>query len=268
MSTKTHIQEFIESGKLEQYVIGASSDSDRAVIYQMIQEHPEIAVAYEKAQRDLLIHATAHQVELKPEVRKKLLSKVIPNSAVPRNRDVYNRSWFNSKLGIAAAIIVLLCSSGLVYFTVQNTILRDQLAADEEKIQRLDTELSEIEKENRNLTTEKENITSVNTDKYVLRSTDNSVIATVYHGKTREFAEIIIDYIQPLDENHDYQLWADIEGEMISLAVIDPTAKKIDLNSKLLSQAESINLTIEPAGGSDHATVENLVANVMIPSGS
>ena len=65
-----------------------------------------------------------------------------------------------------------------------------------------------------------------------------------------------------LDADHDYQLWADVEGEMIDMGVIaanDPTQVM-----NYIPMAESMNITIEPKGGSDHPTVSNLIASIVM----
>jgi hypothetical protein len=63
-----------------------------------------------------------------------------------------------------------------------------------------------------------------------------------------------------LDAEHDYQMWADVEGEMIDMGVISKS--KTLMAMAYIDHAESLNITIEPAGGNDHPTVARLVTNV------
>ena len=65
-----------------------------------------------------------------------------------------------------------------------------------------------------------------------------------------------------LDDAHDYQMWADVEGEMINMGVID-TSKELTAMT-YIDHAESLNITIEPLGGNDHPTVSNLVTSVSL----
>ena len=65
-----------------------------------------------------------------------------------------------------------------------------------------------------------------------------------------------------LDADHDYQMWADVEGEMINMGVISKDKKLMAMN--YIDHSESLNITIEPAGGNDHPTVERLVTNVYL----
>ena len=65
-----------------------------------------------------------------------------------------------------------------------------------------------------------------------------------------------------LDPDHDYQMWADVEGEMIDMGVI--SKDKTLMAIAYIDHAESLNITIEPAGGNDHPTVSRLVTNVYL----
>lgn len=65
-----------------------------------------------------------------------------------------------------------------------------------------------------------------------------------------------------LPENKTYQMWSDVNGEMINMGVV-PTDKEL-VQLKYIENAESLNLTIEPVGGSEHPTVEELVSNIII----
>lgn len=65
-----------------------------------------------------------------------------------------------------------------------------------------------------------------------------------------------------LPKDKTYQMWSDVNGEMIDMGVV-PTDKDL-VTLKYIENAESLNLTIEPVGGSEHPTVEELVSNVII----
>jgi hypothetical protein len=59
-----------------------------------------------------------------------------------------------------------------------------------------------------------------------------------------------------------YQMWADVDGVMINMGLLPADADLIPV--KYIDRAESFNITIEPAGGNDHPTVENLISNVLL----
>ena len=61
---------------------------------------------------------------------------------------------------------------------------------------------------------------------------------------------------------HCYQLWADVNGKMVSLGILKTGEEWMEL--KYLENAESLNVTIEKEGGSQHPTVTRLIANSAI----
>jgi anti-sigma-K factor RskA len=65
-----------------------------------------------------------------------------------------------------------------------------------------------------------------------------------------------------LPSDKDYQLWADVEGVMIDMGVIPKKSEMIAMT--YIEDAESLNITIEPAGGNDHPTVSQLITNVYL----
>ncbi len=65
-----------------------------------------------------------------------------------------------------------------------------------------------------------------------------------------------------LGAEETYQMWADVDGEMINMGLV-PTDQDL-VAMTYIDQAESLNITIEPKGGSDHPTVERLITNVYL----
>ena len=65
-----------------------------------------------------------------------------------------------------------------------------------------------------------------------------------------------------LKENETYQMWADVDGEMISMGLVPTDQELVAL--AYIDDAESLNITIEPEGGNDHPTVSRLISNVFL----
>ena len=103
-----------------------------------------------------------------------------------------------------------------------------------------------------------------NTQKYLLKGNDLSPDALAVGYVNHKDRKVVLDARQlpDLPTDQDYQLWADVEGVMINMGLV----KKEDgfLAMNYITGAESMNLTIEPAGGSEHPTVSNLIANVYL----
>ncbi len=273
MSESHNIKEFLSSGKLEQYLVGAGGDHSSEV-ERMIQEHEDVRNAYEQAQRDLAFYGTSIAADPPSELRELIVEedrKVVSFSGDQNRREqtdpvqrksATSTNWF----AIAATITALICLGGLWYTNDQNQQLREELTSIRNQTDDLQKTIVDSERRSDELTQELERATSYLTDKYILKDQYSAVQAVIFYSKQDNYASIRVKHLNPLDKEHDYQLWADVEGEMVSLGVIDETDDVKNLDPNILFNAESINLTVEKAGGSDHATVENLVASVAMIS--
>ncbi|WP_303687096.1 anti-sigma factor [Nonlabens dokdonensis] len=254
------IQDFLNSGLLEQYVIGATESYQSEEVESFIKKHAEIKFAYQKLQEELHVVSKLYQKE-PPE---NLKSEIIKSIKTDHSAEVIqgNSTSFNW-LNLAAVFIGLIGIAGFLYVNNQNTTLERQLSIIKGEQSQLLKEVSFATKEMSSLEDEIAYLKSAETDKYILKGNQKAqtLLATAYYNKSTDRGEVEINNLPDLDKDHDYQLWADVDGEMISLAVLKEGSKKI-LDPTIMANASSLNITIEPAGGNDHATVENLVAAV------
>lgn len=66
--------------------------------------------------------------------------------------------------------------------------------------------------------------------------------------------------LPPLDKNHQYQVWADVDGEMVSLGLLGDLSEELH-PIEFIANAVSYNITVEPKGGSAHPHVDRLTVN-------
>ena len=83
-----------------------------------------------------------------------------------------------------------------------------------------------------------------------------------YVNHTTKSVVVNTQRLPKLNNDEDYQMWADVEGEMINMGVISKSSQLLAMN--YIDHAESLNITIEPSGGSEHPTVSRLVTNVYL----
>jgi len=166
-------------------------------------------------------------------------------------------------LAIAATLALLFGISSFWMYT--------RITGMEENLQLVEDENSELKY---NLNSIQENFTETN--KWYEAISDPSAIKLVMVGNKLSPDAKAVSYINhknktvllnaeglpTVSENEDYQLWADVEGEMIDMGVIPKNTSMIAM--KYIEDAESLNITIEPAGGNDHPTVERLITNIYL----
>ena len=84
-----------------------------------------------------------------------------------------------------------------------------------------------------------------------------------YWNESQQQAYLNILQLPPPPTGKCYQLWADVDQEMVSISILPAEAGQL-VAIPFKAEAASLNITIEPAGGSTHATVANLVASSAI----
>jgi len=81
-----------------------------------------------------------------------------------------------------------------------------------------------------------------------------------YVNPVKKLSYLNVSNLPNLPKNQCYQMWAEVNGEMLNLGIIK------EADQKLLALPYSDNavgyITIEPEGGNDSPTVENIVANI------
>ena len=92
------------------------------------------------------------------------------------------------------------------------------------------------------------------------RSNESQVIV-YWNTDLRKSMLRVID-LPSIRSNETYQLWADVNGKMKSLGTFNAALAINDaIPINYLDDATSLNITVEPKGGSEHPTLSTLTAN-------
>ncbi len=104
-----------------------------------------------------------------------------------------------------------------------------------------------------------------NTRKYVLNGNEKArKLQTVAYINTKEKLSLInVLDLPDIPEEKCFQMWANVDGEMVSLGVLEIANNKL-LSVPYKANAIGYNITIEPKGGNKKPTIENTVANVAL----
>lgn len=260
---KEEIREFLNTGLLEQYVLGLLDPSESAEVESFIQRYPEVKKVYQDIQQGIDHLMTASAKPVPTGVKDSIMNQVndIPSSNISTITPKY--SSFNW-LPIAAGLALLF--GVLSFFQWNNNQGKDQEIA----ILQKDFTAYKEECESRQLNyaqlqQQLEFINHSKTDKILLKGNNkaNDFQVIAYWNDFAKKSMLRINEMPQLPDNQCYQMWADVNGKMLNLGIIN-SSDDLFVDCKYLADAESLNVTIEPKGGSEHPTVADLVANVFI----
>lgn len=262
-------KEYIESGILELYVAGALSDTESESVYHKLLENPDILEEVLKIEASILqLTASVAPNDSKHSfvaVKTALGLDGLDSKVIPLNASKTN--WF-AYTGWAASVIL---AGGLIWLLNQNTGLKSD-------IQTVETELRKREIDNALLETqiEKATVSLAEAEKLISVLRDKEIIniplagqavypeayATVYWDKKTNSIYLDAQGLPEPPLGKVYQVWS------LTLNPLTPTSLGTIDNfttdtNKIFAIAntnasEAFGITLEPEGGSESPTLDQL----------
>jgi anti-sigma-K factor RskA len=236
---------FLESGLLEQYALGIADPAEEQVVEQMFNLHPELRQEVEDMRRAIEQYALQHAIPPPPAVKTKIQQEIERKTAAPQQiATTRSVSWLNVVVIGALVVLCTLTALRMRSLQVENKNLQGQLVTCESR-EKIVAFLKDPQ-----------------TQPMLLLGTAYApqAAALVYWNEEMHTAMINPFKLSPLKPNQQYQIWADVDGKMVNAGLISTQLEKYQ-SLKYLPNAKSLNITIEPLGGSQSPTVSRLVAN-------
>ena len=172
---------------------------------------------------------------------------------------VASRKFF--RYAIAASVAVMIFAGSSYFFWSQNKSLQEENTLVSNKIRYLEDNMKDQLEDMRNQFIV---LNNPDTRKYTLKGQreGKELKAIAYINPVKKLSYINVSNVPNLPENKCFQMWAEVNGELVNLGVI----KQFDDKGKLLALPYADNavsyITVEPEGGNTAPTVENIVANI------
>lgn len=246
------VQVFLESDLLECYLMGTTSPMESQEVEHYIQKYPKVKDTYIELQENLEEYARSYAVAppkaLKEKIVKQVRSK--PNRAMP--------------------LLAITACAAAAFFGIMTFMIFKQ---NQELLKDRKLTTSLIEQLNDDIVSNKNSLQSVEqqfmilnnaaTEKYVLRGNTRArkleTVAYVNSLEKKSYVNVVS--LPELTEEQVYQMWAEVDGNLVPLDILKVTKDNL-VEIPYEEQMASLNITIEPKGGSKEATVDNIVANI------
>ena len=261
----------MENGLVERYVLGDLEGQEKAAVEQLLANDQEVKSYVEEVEDGLQRVALDNAIAPPSKVKDRLMMQVsdpvfmaLSDDQTPvKGNDTIETKTFNWPLAVAASLALLFMVTSVWFYNQWQTSVaqEEQLATSlnemESKVAAAEMVLTEVQQLNAVMK-------MPGTAKLVLIGNKLSpqLAAAAFINHEDKIVFLNTEELPKLGEAETYQMWADVEGVMINMGLV--STKEQMVNLQYIEHAESVNLTIEPAGGSDHPTVERLVANVYL----
>ncbi len=259
------IKKYISSGILEQYAFGLLSPTERSEVEANLQKYPELLDELRKIEFSLEQYLSTGAVSPSEGFRKQLdehLAEIEPDPAPTSSSPTQEPKTGRIGWLIGLLVLSLAAIAWLLYNNQQQEQDRQQL---QEELNLLQADCDETNEVNRGLLEQLQTLRESGNSIIQMRTTGvgaEDAIAAVVYNQESESSFLDVINLAPLADGQQYQLWAIVKdvGPQ-SMAVFDaPT----DIDSALLEvpffeNVEAFAITIEPQGGSEQPTLDQMV---------
>lgn len=265
-----NVTEYIASGILESYVVGAVSDQERREVECLSAIYPEIRSELDELSDTLENYALLHSLEPPAALKTQLMAQldfnespqpVIRPMPVVRNPDfTYRSTWV---VAASVGLLMLIFSFFLLsrLRTNQNTVVslrtvNDSLQSDVRQLRDYqvynEQRLEILQKAGMRVIQLRGNQKAPNSDVFVYWNT-----------KTRQVS-VDIKSLPTLPPNRQYQLWSLVDGKPVDAGVFESDttnpAQALQLLKRSVGRADAFAVTVEKRGGSPAPTMSTLLA--------
>jgi len=278
-----NLKAYIESGVLELYVLGDLSSEETLQVEEMAARYPEVRAEIDAIEQAMEQYAMQNAVEPSADVETRLFEKLGFSDLEEQEELVSNQPVYTEEPKIIrldgsdgkvrtlryalVACVALLVMSVAALFITYNKLndAHSQIASLNLDKQKFAGVVSKLEYDNKGLNNMAEMADSKEwaTIRMQGQAISPKSKMNVYWNKKDK--SVLINYVAmdlpKADAEHEYQLWALVNGKPVSLGVFgkaDSTSNEALLKMQTIQEAQAFAVTLEPMGGSVNPTMEKL----------
>jgi len=254
-------EKFLQSGLMELYVLGLASPEEQEIVMDFALAYPDIQETLSLSVEALEEYAKAHSMVPPKSLRNKI-RKDLDDAGDDKIQAMNTEKREDKKVGF----LLPLLSVGMVIFGILAglTYKKNQEGAKQyEDLQKEYAIFKENCEENQELqktmSLEYNFLKDKNTTAVNLIGTELSpdAKAVVFWNINKKASYLKVINLPDPPKDNQYQLWADIDGEMVDLGAFELAENSlIKINFK--EKANSLNVTLEKVGGVPNPTIDRL----------
>ncbi len=262
-------REYIESGIIEQYVLGLTSVDETADVEAMASKHNEIKQAIldfemivEQQAKENVIHAPSFvKTNIENVLFAEFASTPVKQLSQYKGDGAVVRSLSSLKYIAAAAIILLLFSTGLNFYFY--SAFKDS----SNKYEALINERNTLQVNNASYKTQLNELTQslnviedsnmVNITMKGVKGRENNIATVFWNSQTKD-VYLISNKMFKAPEGRQYQLWAIVDGKPVDAGMVAYDCNGVCRMSKKIDHAQAFAITLEKEGGSVVPTMDQM----------
>ena len=249
---KEKIRIFLDTDLLEKYLLGTTTTEESFQVERYIAMHPEVKAEYDELQENLEAFAKMHAIKTPDGLKEKVSARI-------RGEKAGRKRFF--QYAVAASFAACLFAAASYFFYNQNKNLQQENIMVSNQIEDLKQDMKAGLEDMRNQFIVLQN---PQTKKFNVKGNKKAkeLKAVAYINPVKKLSYINVSKLPNLPENQCFQMWAEVNGEMVNLGVIQEAQTEQKLMALPYADKAISYITIEPKGGNQTPTVANIVANI------
>jgi anti-sigma-K factor RskA len=270
-----NIQEYIESGKLELFLLGELTEREREEVIAMAKTYPQIQEELEALEQSMFAFDELTGKAPSTQVKEKIFTSLeedfkkeeapkedpAPNLAPVDTKVVKLSPW--KPFAVAASLVALLASAAAIYFAGKFYETDQKFTALLQDQQVMADNLNQVKLEFEEADSKLDRLVSgdfrrVEMKGEALPMQKDAKVDVFWDQKAQEVF-VAVNNLNSLSAEFDYQLWAIGKDGPVGIGLVNPGEKFTLQQMQAVAEAGAFAITIEPKGGSKSPTLEKLV---------
>ncbi len=255
------VNTFLNSGLLDKYLLGETTVEETHKVETYISKYPEIQQAYHTLQHNLEIVCKTKATKAPKKALINILEKLDDTPVVTLKPKKTYKTWH--KLTVAASIAALMFAGTTYIFYNRNIKLNSENQKVVDEIYDLRHDIETNNKKLDDIMRQFKQLNDPSTYKYIIEgnSRAKNLKTIAYINPKQKTSMIDVVSLPELPKEQCYQIWAELQGKMVSLGILDETDRQLK-TIPYTENALGINITIEPKGGNKTASLDKSVAEI------
>lgn len=271
------VKTYIESGILELYVLGDLNAEERTAVEGMSKLYPEVKAELGEIEKVLMDVSLDLAIAPSAKAKENFFGQIAfadeEELIVPVTLGVseakivrLNSSRLNFYKYSFAASLALLVVSIVAIINLSSSLknTKQQIAQLQNSNQTFANQVNYLDKKVKTSNQSIMVLTNPDVKMVNLKGTAGSPSSNIMIAFNKKEQKVMIDFtsmkMPKNDEEHQYQLWALVDGKPVDLGVFDTEDGTIGLKEmKSIGTAQTFAVTLEPRGGSVSPTLEKLM---------
>ena len=249
---KEKIRIFLDSDLLEKYLLGTTTSEEAFQVERYIAMYPEVAKEFDELQENLESFAKMHAVKTPEGLKEKIIARI-------RGEKAGRKRFFQYAVAASFAAFLFAAASYFFYNQNQNLLQENEMVTNQIELLKEDMKAGLEDMRNQFIV-----LQNKNTKKYNVSGNRKAkeLKAVAYVNPVKKLSYINVSKLPNLPEDQVFQMWAEVNGEMVNLGVLKENQNEDNLMALPYGDTAVGYITIEQQGGNETPTVENIVANI------